>query len=127
MLHRDYILEVIEQFVDTVMRALRHALKEQDVTSAQEAEQAVADLLDLDRTVALELSPDSLVTMMLLSGMADSVADYVAYALDKLGDVYDATGDKALAELRRQQAEAVAESFGCDLSVVPQGLEGLEA
>ncbi len=53
-------------------------------------EAAVAELIDLSQRLPA-LSPDSLVTMMLLSGVADSVAEYVVYALDRLSHVCQAT------------------------------------
>ena len=125
MLHRDYLLEMIEEFVGVVLRALKRALAERDQTAAVEAEEALAGLLDLDASVALDLSPDSLVTMMLLSGMGDSLASYAAYTLERLGDAYEGMGQRDLAGLRHAQAEAVAESFGCSLELAPEGLEDL--
>ena len=127
MLHRDYLLEVIAKFVDAVTIALRGALLDGNPQSAQEAEDSIAALLDLDPDTAMNLAPDSLVTMMLLSGMGDSLASYVSYALDRVGDAYDDMGDKAKAELRWDQAQAVAESFGCDPSAVPEEFEEFEA
>ena len=78
MLHKDYLLEVIAQFVEVVTEALGLAHRKHDPTAVQEAEEAVAGLLDLDAQVALKLSPDSLVTMMLLSGIGDSLAEYAS-------------------------------------------------
>ena len=127
MLHRDYLLEIIARFVDTVSVALLGAIRQRDLTSAREVEDAVAALLDLDPQTAMNLSPDSLVTMMILSGMGDSLASYVAYALDRLGDAYDDMGEKQLAAVRWDQAEAVAESFGCDQSQVPEEFAELDA
>lgn len=120
MLHRDYLLEIIAQFVDTVTRSLRIAREKGDLDAAKDVEAAVAGLLDLDQEVALQLTPDSLVTMLLLSGVGDALADYVTYAMRELADVYDGMGEKDLAMLRREQARAVAESFGCDYDVVPE-------
>ncbi len=127
MLHRDYLLEIIARFVEAVTVALRRALLDGSPEAAQEVEDSVAALLDLDPTTAMNLSPDSLVTMMLLSGMGDSLASYVAYALDKVGDAYDNMGDTHKAALRWDQAEAVAESFGVDQSEVPEEFAELEA
>ena len=39
MLHRDYLLEVIEQFVSTVSQALARALLQRDLDSALEVGQ----------------------------------------------------------------------------------------
>lgn len=125
MLHRDYLVEMIRDFVNMVMMALGRALKDHDKQSAEEAEAAVAELIDLDPEFALELAPDSLVTMMLLSGVADSIAQYVTYTLSTLSVAYDEMGEERLAGLRKAQAEAVAESFGCDINAVPEGMEGL--
>lgn len=126
MLHRDYVLEIVGQFVDGVTRSLRRAaLGEKDGLLATERE--IGDLLELEPSTALALAPDSLVTMMLLSGMGDSVASYVCYALDRLARLYEREGDEDAAGLRALQARAVAESFGCDPSVPPAELAALDA
>ena len=126
MLHRDYLLEVIARFVDAVTIALRGALLDRNPTAAREVEDSVAALLDLDPKTAMNLSPESLVTMMLLSGMGDSLASYVSYALDRVGDAYDDMGDKHKAELRWDQAQAVAEAFNCDPETIPPEFAELE-
>ena len=93
MLQRDYVLEIIGQFVEGVSRALRRAAAgEKDGLLA--AEQEIGELLELDHATALALAPDSLVTMMVLSGMGDSVAAYVCYALERLARLYERTGDE---------------------------------
>jgi hypothetical protein len=127
MLERDYITELISQFVEAVTRALRLAVEQGDPASCQAVEQQVADLIDLDAQTAMALSPDSLVTMLVLSGMGDSVAAYVSYALDRVSHVYEAHGEEDLAGLRHLQSQAVAESFGCDPATPPEELAGLDA
>ena len=127
MLERDYITELISQFVEAVTRALRLAVEKGDPVSCQEVEQQVADLVDLDVQTAMALSPDSLVTMLVLSGMGDSIAAYVCYALDCVSSVYEAQGNNDLAGLRHLQAQAVAESFGCDPATPPEELAALDA
>lgn len=126
MLQRDYILEIVEQFVGGASAALRRAL-DGDASACKDVESQVAELLELDRGTALSLAPDSLVTMMVLSGMGDSVASYVCYALDRLSRLYERAGEEDLAGLRRLQARAVAESFGCDPARPPEDLVALDA
>ena len=125
MLQRDYILEIVGQFVEGVSDALRRAVSG-DATGAADVEGQIGELLDLDAATALALSPDSLVTMMLLSGMGDSVASYVCYALERLSRLYEREGNEDLAGLRRIQARAVAESFSCDPDDVPAELASLD-
>ena len=126
MLQRDYILEIIGQLVSGITDAFRRALGG-DPTGRADAEREIGELLDLDPQTALALAPDSLVTMMVLSGMGDSVASYVCYALDRLATLYERDGDEDTAGLRRLQARAVAESFDCDPADVPPELVALDA
>lgn len=119
MLHRDYLLEVIAQFVQMVTESLRRALELGSPEAAHDAEQAIAELMDLDPSVAMQLAPESFVTMLVLTGIGDSVASYVAYTLESLAVAYDAMGDATTASLRHQQAEAVGSAFNCDPTVPP--------
>ena len=114
MLQRDYVLELIGQFAEAVKRALKRA-KAGDRGGCEEVERQIGDIL--------ELAPDSLVTMMVLSGMGDSVASYVCYALDQLSQVYAQMGDEDLSHIRAAQAKAVAESFDCDSADIPEELK----
>ena len=56
------------------MSAMRLAVEKADPAACQEIEQQVGDILELDPETALQLTPDSLVTMMVLSGMEASTA-----------------------------------------------------
>ena len=126
MLQRDYVLAQINLFVQTVLEPLRLALEELDLDSVHTVEQAIEKLIDLDADTALALSPDSLVTMMQLSGIGDSVAGYASYALARIADYYERMGKKQTAGVRRDQARKVAVAFGWNLSDIPEEFEDLE-
>ena len=126
MLERDYILMVLSEFVRMVMEALRLAHYDHTPESFEQVESAVSELVGLDPKTALTLSPDSLVQVMVLSGIGSTVAGHAAYTLDRLADEYEDAGYDEVAEVRRAQAEAIAESFGCDLNQVPQELTELD-
>lgn len=121
MLQRDYVLELIGQFTEVVKRALKRA-QMGDLGGCEEVERQIGEILDLEYGTALSLAPDSLVTMMVISGMGDSVASYVCFALARLAEVYEKMGNEDLSMLRAAQAKAVAESFGCDPDDVPEEL-----
>lgn len=125
MLQKDYIVEIVGQFARAVSDAFRVAVRGKR-EGCEGVEQQIGELLELDPQTALSLAPDSLVTMMILSGMGDSLASYVSYALERLARVYDAQGEQDLAALRRLQAQAVEESFSCDPNDVPEELRELE-
>ena len=126
MLQRDYVLAQINLFVQTVLEPLRLALEELDLDSVHTVEQAVGKLIDIDADTALALSTDSLVTMMKLSGICDSVAGYASYALARIAASYERMGKKQTAEVRRDQARKVAVAFGWNLSDIPEEFEDLE-
>ena len=126
MLQRDYVLAQINLFVQTVLDPLRLALEELDLDSVHTVEQAIGKLIDLDADTALALSPDSLVTMMQLSGIGDSVAGYASYALARIADSYERMDKKQTAGVRRDQARKVAVAFGWNLSDIPEEFEDLE-
>ncbi len=126
MLQRDYLMELIARYVEMVMRSLRKAVQEHDEQACVQVEQQVASLVGLDSNTALTLSPESLVQLMVLSGVGDSTGGYVAYTLDRLADVYEDMGKCELAETRRAQAEAVADDFQWDLLRVPSELVELD-
>ncbi len=126
MLQRDYITEMTRRFGQVLARRMRAALLDADPDAIADLEDAVGSLLDLDGVTALALDPTSLVTMMELSGIADSLAVYVQYALLRIADGYEASGNTALAATRREQAQAVAGAFLCQLGTVPQEYRELD-
>lgn len=119
MFERDYLLQIIEDFCSGIALDLSEAFETQEPEALESAEQRIANLMSLDRQTALSLAPSSLVTMLSLSGVGDTLASYVHYALTCLAKVYEKKGDSAIAELRCDQAAAVAEYFSVDIARVP--------
>lgn len=126
MLQHDYLQEVISQFVEAISASLRRAKKEANPVAVASAEEDIAGLLDLDPAVAMQLSPDSLVTMMLLSGVGDSVAEYVSYALEACAREYAKQGQQSRADVRLAQAHAIQDSFSIAPNSVPEELRDLD-
>lgn len=127
MLQRDYLTEMIRRFANVLSRRLRAALLDGDPEAIADLEDAVGSLLDLDGVTAMSLDPASLVTMMELSGVADSLAAYANYALRRIADAYAAQGRSELAATRRAQADAVCSSFLCEPAFVPSEFAELDS
>lgn len=126
MLRRDYITEMVKEFASGVSQALARALGG-DSAGLEEAERSVADLLEMDPQVALSLEPASLAALIGISDLGHEIATCASYALDRVGLVYERLGEKDLAELRRQQARAVADAFDCDAADLPAPLTAVDA
>lgn len=125
MLERDYLEYMLGHFVETVVRALTHAQGSFNAEDVQAVEQEVADVIDLSRDAAMALAPDSLVTMIVLSEVGESMSSSLAFALNKVADLYEQAGQEDLAGLRRLQAEAIAASFPPEKSELPRALAEL--
>lgn len=125
MLQRDYILEIVADFTQSVARAFKLAVTKKDLDSCTEIEQEIGELLDLDHKTALALAPDSLVTMMVLSGMGDSVASYVCWSLERLARL-QGHGPGGPFRYEAPAGQGRGESFGCDPADVPAELAELE-
>ncbi len=126
MLHRDYLEEMIESFTLEVTQHLPIALQDDNQNAIDASETSVARLLELDPSYALGLAPQSLVMMLQLNGVGYALASYAAYVLHRLSEAYRLQGNIATADLREQQAQALATAFGYDLDTVPEGLEALK-
>lgn len=119
MLHRDFLTQSIEEFCTTFTVAYERLVLGEE-TGAQAIEDALCKFIQLKS--ALSLAPASLVTMMQLSGIGDRQAQYVSYALLCLAEAYKKRNTTELANLRENQALAVARAFSCDASQKPEGL-----
>lgn len=85
-------------------------------------EDAVGDATDIDGGVLLSLAPESIASVMQVSGVDPRVTEYIARSLLLAsGYLYEA-GDHTLAEVRASQARAVAEAYGFDLPHDPEEL-----
>ena len=126
MLEKDYIEELIEQFSTVVIDSLHLALIENNIDNLQAAEEAVGELVSLPASQALSLAPESLATLMQLTGVGDSVGGYAAYTLSRIGDIYKINGKEGLADLRYSQASCLAITFGYALNECPCEFKDLE-
>lgn len=112
-------MDMVARFCDAVLRGI-DARRAGDAFEAREDfESVVGGVLDMDASCALALSSSSLVTMMQLSSVDETLVVYCAYALMQAADTYEAA-DPGMAQLRREQAQALADAYGFDADVSPR-------
>lgn len=121
-IRNDYILDMIAKFIEAIADALDKAESGRAGDSAVAYERVVGDVLDMSPSAALALSPESLVTMMRLSAVDESLSAYAAYALLQAAGMYEALDDPT-GQLRLMQANAIASSYGIELGTVPPELQ----
>ena len=126
MFERDYLMRLILGFFQTVCIVVRRAEKEKDPEGAADLlERAIGDATELDGDVLLSLSPDSIASILQVSGTDPKLVGFVAHALLLESHYLMMACDFARAELREQQARALAEAYGVDLPDDPAEAEGL--
>lgn len=116
MFERDYIMKLLADFIQALLRSMTMATKEENpYAAARSIEIAIGNAVDMDATVFLAMEPESMAMMMGISSMDANGGEYIARSL-ALASVYNrAAGDTELADFRMAQARAVAESYGCEL------------
>ena len=127
MFERDYLMRQLTEFMAAMRRSMERASGEADaIGAARGLESAVGSATDIDGETLLSLSPDSIATIMQVSGADPKVAGFMARSLLLASRYYAEGGDESSAALRSAQAHAVAEAFGHELSdedVTPEALE----
>lgn len=118
----DYLLDQIARFVEGILASIDRMRSGGAADAVGGFEAVVGDVLDMDPETALSLSPASLVTMMQLSAVDESLAGYAVYALGRAADAYDAQGNP-VSQVRRAQAQALADAYGFTVTAVPPEVE----
>ena len=121
MLQRDYLMQLIAQFIDAVLRSRRTAIVDPRA-AAHSLELAICDALDLDGAMLLSLGGESMAQVMELSGVDPRVAGYIAHSLKLEAEYLTKAGEIDLAALRLGQSQSVVAQFGIDMEEIADEL-----
>lgn len=117
MLQRDYLMQMIQQFIQAIINS-RATAQRNPQEAADSLENAIGQATDIDGATLLSLGPESIASVMQLSGVDPRVAGYIAYSLQLEADYLRQAHNTMLADVRQQQAQAIAEVFMCNVSDV---------
>lgn len=127
MFEQDYLMRMIFQLTNALRRSMERAGGEEDPEGAARLlDMALGEATELDGEALLSLAPESLAGILQVSGVDPHVTEYLARSLWLSARYYGDAGNEALAELRAQQAEAVAAAFGHELTAEAASDEALE-
>ena len=130
MFEQDYLVHLLLQFFRGIMRAKELREEKNDPQSAADLlEAAIGEAVEMDGATLLALAPESIATVMQVSGIDPDVTQFVARSL-LLESVYLEEAGNSLASVRAGQARAIAAAYGFDLPDDPSDFdamsEGLE-
>ena len=131
MLQQDYLMKLLLQFFNAMVRASELKDDKEDPQGAADLlEDAIGNATDMDGGVLLSLAPESIAQVMKVSGVDPNVTQFIARSL-LLESVYLADAHRnGLAMVRAAQAQAIAEAYGfelpedaSDFEAITEGLE----
>lgn len=129
MLHRDYLVEQFRRFAEAIRLSWIKAKGEpaDPLEAAEVLEAAMDGATNIDAATLLLLSPDSIASILEVTGTDPDVVEYLARSLLLESRYLEEGGDLAHAQLRREQAFAIAAGYGIPLSDEQISEEELEA
>lgn len=127
MLEQDYLMRLIITFFQAMRRSWEKSEVDRDPQGAADTLEAAIDAAtDLDGAALLSLAPESIATVMQVSGVDPNVTEFVARGM-LLESVYlEQAGQPHLASVRSAQAHALAQAYGFDLPEDPTDFDTLE-
>ena len=129
MFEQDYLMRLLAEFMDAMRRSMDRAAGQHDLVGAAHGlEAAVGGATDLDGPTLLSLSPESVASILQVSGTDPKLAGFMARSLLLASHYYKEAGEEAASDLRAAQAHAIADAFGHELdddSVTDAALEEL--
>ena len=127
MFQRDYLMKQLLGFFQALARSLQQRQKEDNpLLAAQTLENAISSATDLDGAALLSLSPESIAQVLRVSGVDPQVVSYIAHGLLLESQYLADASEHDLADVRKCQALALAQSYGFELPDDPADLSQLE-
>lgn len=126
MFERDYLMNMLMQFFKGMIRAneLRHEKDDPDLASSM-LENLIAESLDMDGAAVLQLTPDSIAQVMRVTGVDPHMMEFIARSL-LLDSLYLMEAEQSSkAQIRKEQAYAIAYEYGFDLPEDLSSFEGI--
>lgn len=124
MLQQDYITRMLMELAAAVTRCvLRESGKRTPLESADMLEEVVGNAVAIDGAAFLALAPESIAQIMQVTGTDERVSEYVARTVLLASKYLEEAGDVEMAGVRRDQAFAIAQAYGHDISDMDGSVE----
>ena len=118
MITEDYLMRMLLAFFKALADARSRALNEKDLVGAAEMlEDVIGESSGLGADMFLRLAPESIATILQSTGTDPEVTEFMARSLMQAAEYREKSGDAETANLRREQAHAIAGAYGHDLTV----------
>ncbi len=127
MFTQDYLMRMFLMLAGAIRESLQRAHGDDDPRAAAELlDASLEDATEMDGSLLLRMTPESMAAMLQLSQPDPQLMGYVSRTLLLSSTYLKQAGDESAAALRRAQALAVSDAFDLgisDASVEPEQLE----
>ncbi len=127
MLQSDYLVRMFTELATAIRESILRARGEDDPDGAAVMlEAAFSEATEMDGSMLLTLAPESMVSMMQISGTDPALVGYLSRTLLLESRYLQDAHNSDLSMLRHDQAHALAQAYGFSLSdesVSPEELE----
>lgn len=128
MFERDYLMRMIADFMEGIRRSLELGERKDDPASAARSlDRAIGAATDFDGQLLLSLAPESMAGILSVSGTDPRVTEYIVRSLLLASCYHARAGEAGLAQLREEQARALAAAYGHELPDVREAPDAMEA
>ncbi len=118
MFEQDYIMRMLVGWADAIRRSMLKAAGQKDPQGAAELlEASISEATDIDGEVLLSLSPESIASVLQVSGTDPQVVEYISRSLLLEANYLREAKFDEMAKLREEQAYALAHAFGFEVSL----------
>lgn len=124
MFEQDYLVRMLIELAAAIRRSFERAHgKKDDDGAAATLENSIGAATDLDGSVLLSLSPESIASVLQVANTDPRVVIYIAHSMQLLAHYLRKSGKNEVAELRDKQAKALADAYNFEL---PENIEQVD-
>lgn len=118
MLQRDYLVAQFQQFADAIRISIAKArgADSDPLAAADQLEAALGNATSIDGATLLLLSPETIASILQVTDTDPDVVEYLVRTLLLESEYLDEAADESRSRLRREQAHAIAQAYGIELS-----------
>ncbi len=117
MFTQDYLMRMFLMLAGAIRESFQKAHGDDDPRAAAELlDASLEDATEMDGSLLLRMTPESMAAMLQLSQPDPQLMGYVSRSLLLSSSYLKQAGDESAASLRRAQAFAVSDAFGLDIS-----------
>lgn len=124
MFQRDYLMRLIVNLAEAIRKTIFDE-KPDPRGAAETLEEAIGNATEVDGETLLNMAPESFVSIIQVTGTDPKLCGYIAHTLLLESEYLEQAGDASLAQLRAQQAQALAAAYGVDLDTNEEALNDL--